>query len=278
MIVLELGWDGVVVMCFDGLDEEDTYRPAVDLAMRFVPKYPRWKFTLCELSALEEKHKEALLADKSAEAIEPFVAVRHGSKKRYVLEGSFEKMDGGLKDFLSQAHAGKLFSRYRSGPKHANEVQEGVTLLTGHTFDEHTKNPKLDYFVFFTHGRCDHCRDLQPVWKKLAAEVKAKGWRKQGVIIAAMDAEKNDCEEDIQEYPRLVLYPAVKAEQKMKKKRLFSPDHVQSLASLPVSRLLDFLSGNAVNLEGVEEESLEAEIAKSKVNRQQKKGKKHQEL
>ena len=65
--------------------------------------------------------------------------------------------------------------------------------------------------------------------------------------------EKNECEEDVQEFPKLMLYPAVKVEQKMKKKRLFTPDHVQSLANLPVSRLLDFLSGNAVNLEGEEE-------------------------
>lgn len=269
-IVRELGWDGVAVMCFQNMGADETVSSAVDLALKFIPKHPHWRFTLCEFDGLGHKEKEALLGDGNAEPFVPFISVRHGLKKRYVLEGTFQELSDGLDNFLVQAHAGKLVSRYKSEPRLAKAFDEGVALLTGHTFDEQVKNPKLDYFVCFTHTRCNHCTEFAPVWKKLASEVRAKGWRDRGVVIARMDMEKNECEEDVQEYPKLVLYPAVKTEHKMKKKRLFKPDRVQSLVDLPVSRLLDFLSGNAVNLEGVEEQSLEAEVARSKTKQRRK--------
>merc|ERR1712187_124914 len=98
-----------------------------------------------------------------------------------------------------------------------------------------------------------HCEKLAPVWTKLATEVRLRGWHKKGVVIAKIDMENNDCEEEVQSYPKLVLYPAVRPDRKMKEKQVFTPAKVQSLAELPVEKLLDFLSNTAINLDGEEE-------------------------
>merc|ERR1712187_296955 len=126
------------------------------------------------------------------------------------------------------------------------ETDQGVVVLTGRDFEERIKDAKKDYFVEFTHPRCDHCKDLTPVWSKLAKEVRARGWHKKGVVIAKMDMELNDCEEEVESYPKLVLYKAVKRDRKMKERQIYTPAKVQSLADFPIQYFLDFLSNNAV--------------------------------
>merc|ERR1712183_371605 len=75
--------------------------------------------------------------------------------------------------------------------------------------------------------------------------------------------DKNDCEEDVTEYPKLLLYPAVKPERKMKQKAMLKINNrVQSLSNVTVEKLIEFLVGNAINLEGQDEQEMEAEIAR----------------
>jgi len=234
-------------------------------------KHHRWKFALCDLDALEEADKEALLGSTYRQEgdDEPFVSFRLGSKKRYVLGGAVHMQDTeSVAKFLSAAAAGKIPGRYKSEPPLANDVDEkGVVLLKGSTFDQHVKDPNKDVFVAFTHPRCTHCEQLSPVWARFAGEVKSKRWGEKGVVVAKMDMEHNECEEDITQYPKLVLYPAVRPERTMREKKVFSPTSVEKLSDLPIAKLVDFLLSTAVNLEGEEEKALEAELAGKKARR-----------
>jgi len=112
---------------------------------------------------------------------------------------------------------GRAKPRFKSEMATGNEVDEdGVTILKGSTFDEQIKDPTKDYFVNFWHPRCEHCKLLNALWGKLARIVKKKGWDRKGVVIAKMDVSKNDCEEEVTSFPKIVLYPAVAADKKMK--------------------------------------------------------------
>merc|ERR1711941_142073 len=95
--------------------------------------------------------------------------------------------------------------------------------IVGDTFEEIVMDPSKIVFVQFYAPWCGHCKQLAPTWSKLARMVKESSWRDMGVVIARMDGTENDSEEDLKEsgFPKLVLYPAVKAEKKMKKRRIY---------------------------------------------------------
>mmetsp|Transcript_73136 Transcript_73136/g.202832 ORF Transcript_73136/g.202832 Transcript_73136/m.202832 type:complete len:547 (-) Transcript_73136:69-1709(-) len=268
-VMLDLGWEGSVVLC--SKSDGDIVGKWAALVKPLAAKHHRWKFALCDLDALEEADKEALLGSTYRQEgdDEPFVSFRLGSKKRYVLGGAVHMQDTeSVAKFLSAAAAGKIPGRYKSEPPLANDVDEkGVVLLKGSTFDQHVKDPNKDVFVAFTHPRCTHCEQLSPVWARFAGEVKSKRWGEKGVVVAKMDMEHNECEEDITQYPKLVLYPAVRPERTMREKKVFSPTSVEKLSDLPIAKLVDFLLSTAVNLEGEEEKALEAELAGKKARR-----------
>merc|ERR1712137_286562 len=100
------------------------------------------------------------------------------------------------------------------------EVEDGVLVLTGNTFEKHVLDAKKDVFVEFYAPWCGHCKKLEPEWKSLAKTVEQSG--KKGVVIAKMDATENECEEEVDGFPKLVLYPAVKADKKMRSKHVYS--------------------------------------------------------
>merc|ERR1712060_58272 len=111
-------------------------------------------------------------------------------KRRYVLDDPERLKDTeSIARFLAQAKAGKIAGRYKNTPPTSDEKKGHVVVLTGRTFEQLVKDAKKDYFVEFTHPRCTHCDQLAPVWKKLATEVRLRGWHKKGVVIAKIDME-----------------------------------------------------------------------------------------
>jgi len=125
-------------------------------------------------------------------------------------------------------------------------------------------NSKSDVFVEFYAPWCGHCKKLTPIWADLAKKVAKGGWDAKGVIIAKMDSTANECVEEVTGFPKLVLYPAVKSDKKMKQKLVYS-------GARELGPLSDFLLENAKKLDGVEDldgETKGSKKAKSLVERE----------
>jgi len=242
-----LSWTGIVTVCLDDKaagEDDDLLKPEVNTLLRpLIVKYPKWKFTLCELSALQDSDRDTLGARKGSE---PLVSVRLGSRKKYVLETDKLAKPDVISNFLAEVSANKVKPHYKSSAKPTSEKDEGVVVLTGDTFEEVAFNSKKDVFVEFYAPWCGHCKKLVPVWSDLAKQIAANGWDKKGVVIAKMDSTENDSEEEVTGFPLLVLYPAVKKDKKMSKKLVYSGSRDDA------EPLVDFLMENAKNLDGVE--------------------------
>jgi len=288
--VAKLGFKGSVVFCLgsgslveDKAGREETARTSMEAAAE---EYPAWKFTLCAEEDLQGQDKEMLFGNDNAIVEhatltvmipitdDPLLSVRYDKKTydRYVREGQ-DLLDSQtpLKQFLADVKAGKAPRRYKSESKPLRKSDEhGVVVVTGESFEDIVKDPTKDVFVDYWHPRCEHCMELTPVWQNLASEVKRKGWDKKGVVIAMMDMSKNECEEEVLELPKLVMYPAVAKNKKMKKKQVFKPARVEKLGDLELAPLLEFIGGSAISVEGEEESELEAEVASSMKRRKRK--------
>jgi len=158
---------------------------------------------------------------------------------------------GSVKDiakWISAVLAGsdKIKPDYKSQPvpeKGQEDDIDGVRVLVGYNFEEVVNDPKTDVFVEFYAPWCGHCKKLAPEWSKLAARIKKMN--KKNVVIAKFDGTANDCAVKPEGFPTLKLFPAVKNSIK-KAIDYSSGDRTEGV-------LFDFLSENAVNLEGVEE-------------------------
>lgn len=264
-IYLPAGIDG------NGLDAsvvaigDDMSRPGVTKILKALsPRYPAWRFTSAEVSSLADDWWS-----KELGAHEPKI-VAFAAKKKYVLPGDRMSDEVAVTAFLQTVASGKAKPEFKSASPPANEVDDdGVTILTGDSFEKHVLDAKKDVFVEFYAPWCGACKKLAPEWQKLAEKVKTADWGSKGVIIAKMDATENECEEEIEGYPKVVFYPAVRKEKKFAKKQIYAGPR-------EFSPMLDFLLENAENLEG-EEDLLALEGTKKEASfreREQEKKKK----
>lgn len=170
-----------------------------------------------------------------------------------------------LKKLLADILAKKAKPHYKSAAA-PQATEDGVTILTGDTFEQTAMDSKKDVFVEFYAPWCGHCQKLAPVWSELAKKVEKQGFAKKGVVVAKMDVTENECEEQITGYPSLILYPAVKKEKKMRQKLIYGGQR-------EFDPLMDFVVENSVNLEDVEMADSVGKQA-SLVDRERKKKKK----
>jgi len=233
--VQETGAKGSVVGTFD---DEAAGKEVNALLKEVAPAELQWRFTASARSELDQSDLDILGAKKDAP---PQISVLYQEKK-YVLKDLSQEA---LKKFLADVLAKKAKPHYKSASLPAQAVEEGVTVLTGDTFEKVVMDSKKDVFVEFYAPWCGHCKKLAPVWTQLAEKIEKLGYAKKGVVIAKMDATENECEEQVSGYPSLVFYPAVKKEKKFRQKLIYQ-------GARDFDPLLDFLVENAVNLEGVE--------------------------
>jgi len=225
---------------------------------------PSWKFVIAEIEKIEE-HEHELLGLKLGD--EPRYVVLH-DRKKYQLVGEDDMLDENkVREFISDIKAKKIKPHHKSAPDPEDEYDtDGSLVVTGNTFDDLVINAEdSDVFVEFYAPWCKHCQKLAPEWKKLAKKVEETGWKEKGVIIAKMDMGANECDEEVPHFPKMVLYPAVKAAKKYIKKMVFS-------GGRNADDLLDFVASNARNLQDEEgEEEDEEEIPKKRRRKGRKK-------
>jgi len=274
-VVEELGSDGTVVVL---LDNKEAQAPKIAPGLaRLSAAESKWRFTTAAVSELSEADLAVLGARRDQKLM---ISVLHKGKKyttqKYLdadqdLEKSVEKS---AVELLGDVKSKKAKPHYKSAAAPKEEFEDGVRVLTGNTFEQYVLNSKKDVFVEFYAPWCGHCKSLVAEWRQLAQAIEKKGFAKKGVIVAKMDSTENECEETVEGYPKLVFYPAVRAEKKFKQKLVFQ-------GKREFEPLFDFLLENAVNLAG--EEADEAGFSKKPASllereKKAKKSKKKAEL
>ncbi|CAK0812523.1 unnamed protein product, partial [Prorocentrum cordatum] len=203
-----------------------------------------WRFTTAVLGGLTEAGMSSLGVNSSSGSR----AVVLKGKRRYVLEGLQVLLQAGqVGELLASVEARRARPFFRSAPPPARDVgPAGVRELVGSTFARVALDPSLDVLVEFYAPWCPHCQRFQGVYEQLAQKAAVDGWRDRGVVIAKMDATQNECEEDVDGYPLLVLYPAVRADRKFKQRAVYEGKH-------RLEAVAEFVLARAVNLEAFEE-------------------------
>lgn len=259
----ELGIDASVIAILPGVDKgaeedgsEEMRFEMLELLAPLAQEHSKWRFTTARIDVLT--HDDLTVLGISSDS-EPAICVLQG-KRRYLLEGKDAILQpDAVKDFLGKVKTKKARAFYRSGKAPKKLVdKDGVTTLTGRTFEDHVLDPKKDVFVKFytSHERCSLCKDMAPEWKQLAERVKKEGWSDR-VVIAQINGTENEIPEDITIYPAVLLYPAGKADKKYKNKQKYS-------GVREYSKMFKFLVDKAKNIQDVED-------AEEKVKRKGKK-------
>jgi len=247
--------DGVVVIALPELDDDKKKEFFKDLAGLSTSE-PKWAFTTVVRTG-----------DQPAGDLHSIVISK--GKNKYVQKLDSEPATSkDVKAFLDTVKAGKVKRHLRSAEEPAEPVDEhGVMTLVGKTFEQYALDAKKDVFVEFYAPWCGHCKKLTPFWQDLAKRSKAQGWAQRGVIIAKMESTENECDEEVDGFPKLVLYPAVKTAKKFQKKQIYS-------GARELEPMADFLMEQAKNLDGVEEASSGEKKAYNQVQRDLEKKKK----
>lgn len=90
-------------------------------------------------------------------------------------------------------------------PEEGEDMDGNVQVVVGKSFDTIVKDPKKDVLLEIYAPWCGHCKNLEPIYKKLATRFKSI----DTVVIAKMDGTANEhAEVEVQGFPHIVFYPA----------------------------------------------------------------------
>lgn len=266
----EHGYTGSVVAILDDSEgaDEDLQQKVKPLLQSLALKYPKWAFVIEKSSDVAKKTQKGTEEGDSEGSIYNKVLGYSGTgscitvvhapcktsakcpKVRYTLYNSADN------EIADSAKVDEFFRRVEArdpalvhimsqqAPENPMGADHVLNLVTA-TFNETVMDPTKDVLVEFYSKSCGHCMQLAPIWSELGERAKLEDWDLVDVVIAKVDQDLNEAFEQLAT-PRIVLFPAVPAKQKLKKKVAFSA-HDRSL-----EQLLDFLLEHAKNLNGVE--------------------------
>eukprot|EP00210_Caulerpa_lentillifera_P002792 g2667.t1 len=117
-----------------------------------------------------------------------------------------------LKAWCEDFVANRIEPHYKSQEPPEIDEEDNVKIVVGKTFEKIVKDPKKDVLLEVYAPWCQHCQQLEPIYKKLAkrfADV-------ESVVIAKMDGTENEhADVQIQGFPTLFLFPAGEETQKI---------------------------------------------------------------
>merc|ERR1711870_9654 len=145
--------------------------------------------------------------------------------KKYVLRADqFDGKTNAIVDFAAKVKSKKAKTWKRSEPAPEKpRDSDGVQTLVADTFDDVVLDPKKHVLVEYYTPDCEHCKELEPEWQQLAKEANKRGWPTEGdLVLTKINVEANEVEEEHSIVPKIVLYPAVKADRKFVQRTTFT--------------------------------------------------------
>jgi len=109
-------------------------------------------------------------------------------------------------NFVSEFKKGNLIPELKSEeePKENNGT---IFYIVGKSFKKNVMNSTKDFFIKIYAPWCSHCKELEPIFKKLAEDLK----NNKNLVFAESDGTKNEFDEfDVFGYPSLVFIPGNK--------------------------------------------------------------------
>ncbi|ESP01166.1 hypothetical protein LOTGIDRAFT_139785 [Lottia gigantea] len=125
--------------------------------------------------------------------------------KRYRMEPMEDFESDEVREFLDSFIAGKLTYEVKSQP--VPKKQSGpLKVVVGKTFKDIVLDKSKDVLIEFYAPWCGHCKKLEPVFNKLAKQVKDQ----KNLIVAKLDATANDVPDEfkVQGFPTIYFATA----------------------------------------------------------------------
>ncbi|THU43877.1 hypothetical protein C4D60_Mb02t01450 [Musa balbisiana] len=126
----------------------------------------------------------------------------HEDAKKFMLDG--EVTLDNIKKFAEDFLAGKLKPFYKSDP--IPDTNDGdVKIVVGNNFEEIVLDESKDVLLEIYAPWCEHCRELEPAFNKLAKLVRGV----ESLVIAKMEGTRNEHPHAKADgFPTLLFYPA----------------------------------------------------------------------
>ena len=116
---------------------------------------------------------------------------------------SNEYTEENVKKFLDDYIADKVPIHYLSDDTPDDWDAKPVKVLTGHNFDQVVKDKSKNVLVEFYAPWCGHCKQLAPIWEKLAESFEDK----DDVVVAMIDATTNEIPDNrVRSFPTIKLF------------------------------------------------------------------------
>lgn len=240
----------VAVLLHEG-DGGTTWKPKMLEQLKAIPAaFPGWETMLLDAKDLGEDYFDYFRHRQDVGFLRghTFIAVLHWERGLKYHNGDLSAIpqDGSVATFLQKCIDKKVAPVRKSAPRPTNPVNEhGITILTGDNFEDYVMDPEKDVIVAYTNlkAQCDWCTKFDPVWASMGKFARDNTWLDRGVVLATFDQAENECEEEIDRIPKIILYPAGKAKRKLKDKVILS-DHFTNLEHVKA-----FVEDNAKNLD-----------------------------
>lgn len=133
--------------------------------------------------------------------------------KKYSMEPMEEYDDDEVREFLKKLQKGKISPHIKSQP--VPKRKEGpVKVVVGKTFEDVVFDKTKDVFIEMYAPWCGHCKNLEPIYKNLAKDLK----HDKNLVIAKIDATANDLPENysVSGFPTIYFAPADKKAEPLK--------------------------------------------------------------
>jgi protein disulfide-isomerase A1 len=137
------------------------------------------------------------------------IQMKEDIDKYKVVEGQHDAHDTtneeNLRKFVQDYLDGKVPIHYLTEDLPEDWNKNATKYLTGKNFDQVVFDKEMAWFVKFYAPWCGHCKQLSPIWDKLAETFIAE--KKDDIVVAKMDATINELSHSkVRSFPTIRLY------------------------------------------------------------------------
>ena len=185
---------------------DDKYNDYEKLLNELHPKiFKKVKIVMLNNKDGEEKRISDFIGVKDSDL--PCVKIIHSTQyrvKKYSLKKEINESN--IIEFVNEFSDNKLIPELKSENK-KRENNGPILYITGKSFKEDIMNQNKDVLLKIFAPWCEHCKELEPIYKKLAEDLK----NNNHLILAESDGTLNEFEEfDVFGYPSLIYIPGNK--------------------------------------------------------------------